>query len=89
MKLTMTQIVTDIQSLKTMYEKSLLQIQETTNVILAKINSAQYYKEDNTITQDHEIRQYLPLNSIQKLLDFEDILKNSQEASMQIVNNIL
>lgn len=61
------EIMKDIQfkleSVKNKQEQSLLQIQETINVILAKINNDQYHREDITI-KDNKIGKYLPLNSI-------------------------
>lgn len=82
-----TQIESEIKSLKDKQEKSLSQIQETTNVILAKINSAQYY--DDNVIRDNIIQQYVPVNSIQNLLDLEDVLKNSQGAFTQLVSKFI
>lgn len=87
-KLILIQIKAEIKSLKDKQEKSLSQIQETTNLILAKINSAQYGNED-VVIQDNKIRQYLPLTSIQNLLDFENTLKNNKEAFMQLVSRFV
>lgn len=76
-----------IESMKNEHEQSLLLIQETTNMILAKINNEQYSREDTTV-KDNMIRQHLPLTSIENLLEFEDIL-NDHEALMQVVNKVL
>ena len=85
----MTNIETDIKDIKEKQEKcftNISQIQETANIILAKINSTQHYKEDITMEND-KIRQYLPLNSIQNVLHLEDMLKDDQKAFMQVVSD--
>lgn len=80
---TMTDIQLQLQTLENKQE----QIQETVNIILTKINNEQY-KEDITI-KDNKIGKYLPLTTIEDLLQLEDILKNDDEASMQVVNKVL
>lgn len=69
-------------------ERSLLQIQETTGVILAKINSEQAYREDPLI-KDNKIAKYFPLMSIENFLELENMLKDDQEAFMQVVSKFL
>ncbi|XP_011858733.1 PREDICTED: uncharacterized protein LOC105556257, partial [Vollenhovia emeryi] len=81
-------IATEIQSMKEKQEQLLSEIQETTKLILAKINSEQYGKEYSMLTDD-KIREYFPLTSIQNFLDFDTMLKNDEEAFMQVVNKIL
>ncbi|GAB1860864.1 hypothetical protein CAJAP_01943 [Camponotus japonicus] len=87
LKVMMKSIQTEIESMKNKQEKSLLQIQETTTVILSKINSAQYYKEDATVRD--KIGKYFPLTSIEYFLELEDVLKEDQEAFMQVINKVL
>lgn len=84
LKVMMKSIQTEIENMKNKQEKSLLQIQETTTVILSKINSAQYYKEDATVRD--KIGKYFPLTSIEYFLEFEDVLKEDQEAFTQVVS---
>lgn len=69
-------------------EKILLQIQETTSIILAKINSEQYHKED-PVLRDNKIGKYLPLTSVEDFLEFENILKDDQEAFMQVISKYI
>lgn len=71
-------------------EQSLSEIKETTKLILAKINSEQYGKEYSML-KDDKIKQKFPLTSIlfQNLLDFDDILKDDQEAFMQVVSKFV
>lgn len=85
LKLMIKSIQINLEDMKKKQEKFLLQIQETTAVILAKINSEQYRKEDS-ILKDDKIKNYLPLTSVENFLEFEDILKKDQEAFMQIVS---
>ncbi|XP_039314914.1 uncharacterized protein LOC120359803 [Solenopsis invicta] len=80
--------MTDIQLQLQTLENKQEQIQETVNIILTKINNEQYHKEDITI-KDNKIGKYLPLTTIEDLLQLEDILKNDDEASMQVVNKVL
>lgn len=81
-------IETEIKSIKEKQEQSLSEIQETTKLILAKINSAEYGKEYSML-KDDKIRQHFPLTSIHKFLDFDNILKNDQEAFMQVVSKFI
>ncbi|XP_039302786.1 uncharacterized protein LOC120357119 [Solenopsis invicta] len=81
---TMTDIQLQLQTLGNKQE----QFQETVNIILTKINNEQYHKEDITI-KDNKIGKFLPLTTIEDLLQLEDILKNDDEASMQVVNKVL
>lgn len=81
-------IATEIKSMKEKQEQSLSEIQETTKLILAKINSEQYDKEYSML-KDDKIREYFPLTSIQNCLDFDSILKNDQEAFMQVVSKFV
>lgn len=39
--------------------------------------------------KDDKIKQKFPLTSIQNLLDFDDILKDDQEAFMQVVSKFV
>lgn len=80
----MADVQLQLQNIKNKQE----QIQETANMILAKINSDQYHKED-TIIKDNKIGKYLPLTTIEKFLELEDILKNDDEASMQVVSKFI
>lgn len=73
-------IETKITSMKENQEQSLLEIRETTRLILTKINSEQYGKE-YSVLQDDKIREHFPLTSIQHFLDFENVLKNDKEAA--------
>lgn len=68
--------------------QSLSEIKETTKLILAKINSEQYGKEYSML-KDDKIKQKFPLTSIQNLLDFDNILKDDQEAFMQVVSKFV
>lgn len=81
----MKNIQTDIESLKEKQERSLSEIQATINIILAKINNDQYDKGDSVL-QDNKIKRHLALVSIENFLEFENILKDDQEAFMQIVS---
>lgn len=81
----MKSIQSDLENMKKKQEKSLLQIQETTAVILAKINNEQYHKED-PVLRDNKIEKYFPLTCIEDFLEFENVLKDDQEAFMQIVS---
>ncbi|XP_071647800.1 uncharacterized protein [Temnothorax longispinosus] len=87
LKMILSGIEAKVTNIKEKQEQSLSQIQETTNLILAKINSEQYSKE--SIVQDTKIGQYLPLSSIDNFLTFEDMLKTDQEAFMQVVNKVM
>lgn len=80
--------MTDIQLQLQTLENKQEQIQETVNIILTKINNEQYHKEDITI-KDNKIGKYLPLTTIEDLLQLEDILKNDDEASMQVVSTFI
>jgi len=63
------------------------QLQETANMILAKINSDQYHKEDTI--KDNKIGKYLPLGTIEKFLELEALLKNDDEALTQVVSKFV
>ncbi|KAM0730364.1 hypothetical protein ACS0PU_002693 [Formica fusca] len=91
LKTILSNIETQIKNIKetqSLQEQSLSEIKETTKLILAKINSEQYGKEYSML-KDDKIKQKFPLTSIQNLLDFDDVLKDDQEAFMQVVNKIL
>lgn len=66
--------------MKEKQEQSLSEVQETTKLILAKINISKQYDKEYSMLKDDKIRQYFPLTSIQNFLDFDDMLKNDQEA---------
>lgn len=64
--------INNMKEIQSLQEQSLSEIKETTKLILAKINSEQYGKE-YCMLKDDKITQYLPLTSIQNLLDFDNI----------------
>jgi len=80
--------VKNIRETQSLQEQSLSEIKETAKLILAKINSEQYGKEYSML-KDDKIKQKFPLTSIQNLLDFDDILKDDQEAFMQVVSKFV
>lgn len=88
LRIILSNIETEMKNIKEKQEQSLSQIQETTNLILAKINSEQYNKE-NFVPQDTKIAEHLPLASIDNFLTFEDLLKNDQEAFTQVVSKAI
>lgn len=82
----MKDIQFELESMKNKQEESLSQIQETVNMILAKINNEQYRNKEDMIIKDNKIAKYLPLNSIENFLELEDILKDDDEALTQVVS---
>jgi len=82
----MKDIQFELESIKNKQEESLSQIQETVNMILAKINNEQYRNKEDMIIKDNKIAKYLPLNSIENFLELEDILKDDDEALTQVVS---
>lgn len=74
LRMILSNIETEMKNIKEKQEQSLSQIQETTNLMLTKINSEQYNKE-NFVPQDTKIAEHLPLASIDNFLTFEDLLK--------------
>ncbi|XP_011859056.1 PREDICTED: uncharacterized protein LOC105556572, partial [Vollenhovia emeryi] len=86
-KQTMKDIKSELESMKNKQEQSLSQIQETVNMILAKMNYEQYRREDPM--KDDKIRKYLPLTSIENFLELEDVLKIDDEALTQVVDKVL
>lgn len=91
MKTILNNIETEVKNIRetqSLQEQSLSEIKETAKLILAKINSEQYGKEYSML-KDDKIKQKFPLTSIQNLLDFDDILKDDQEAFMQVVSKFV
>lgn len=85
----MKDIQFELESMKNKQEESLSQIQETVNIILAKINNEQYRNKEDITIKDNKIAKYLPLNSIENFLELEDILKDDDETLTQVVNKVL
>lgn len=91
MKTILSNIETEIKNIRetqSLQELSLSEIKETTKLILFKINSEQYGKEYSML-KDDKIKQKFPLTSIQNLLDFDNILKDDEEAFMQVVSKFI
>ncbi|XP_011688378.1 PREDICTED: uncharacterized protein LOC105450291 [Wasmannia auropunctata] len=79
LKLMIIDIQDEVKNIKEKQDQSLIQIQETINLILAKINSEQYHKE-NLIVPDNKIGEYLPLTSIENFPQFETVIKDDQRS---------
>jgi len=56
---------------------------------LAKINISEQYDKEYSMLKHDKIRRYFPLTSIQNFFDFDDILKNDQEAFIQVVSKFV